>query len=96
MVMQMIVNIFFFVSCLCIESVFRLTIYRRKDNFFTEKFRILPKNSNKFGFIALAFHYLYPILTHISETDEIRQTFIPGRWIVDRRFPGISAEERQA
>ena len=48
----------------------------------------------------LAFHYLYPILTHththISETDEIRQTFIPGRWIVDRRFPGIGAEERQA
>ena len=59
MVMQMIVNIFFFVSCLCIESVFRLTIYRRKDNFFTEKFRILPKNSNKFGFIALSFHYLF-------------------------------------
>ena len=44
----------------------------------------------------LAFHYLYPILTHIPETDEIRQTFIPGRWIVDRRFPGIGAEERQA
>lgn len=59
MVMQMIVNIFFFVSCLCIESVFRLTIYRRKDNFFMEKFRILPKNSNRFGFIALTFHYLF-------------------------------------
>lgn len=37
MVMQMIVNIFFFVSCLCIESVFRLTIYHRKDNFFYGK-----------------------------------------------------------